>query len=134
MPIRIWFGSLVYFAISKLRNKPKDFLKFYKILSLLSGDISSKIQWNSLMAKHGNLLKHEVYIFFHLNVNSLLSKIDKLRDTTNYIRSVILGPTESKLNSSVTNAEVNINSYSIIRNDMNKNGGYVACYIRNDVF
>ena len=64
MPIRIWFGSLVYFTISKLRNKPKDFLKFYKILSLLSGDISSKIQWNSLIEKHGNLLKHEVYIFF----------------------------------------------------------------------
>ena len=46
---------------------------------------------------------------------------------------MILGPTKSKLNSSVTNAEVNINSYSIIGNDMNKNGGGVACYIRNDL-
>ena len=32
--------SLAYFAISKLRNKPKHFLKFYQILLLFSGDIS----------------------------------------------------------------------------------------------
>ena len=32
--------SLAYFAMSKLRNKPKHFLKFYQILVLLSGDIS----------------------------------------------------------------------------------------------
>ena len=43
-----------------------------------------------LMPKHGNLLK-----------------MHKLRDITNYIRPAILGITESKLDSSVTNAEVN---------------------------
>ena len=32
--------SLAYFAISKLRNKPKHFLKFYQILLLLSRGIS----------------------------------------------------------------------------------------------
>ena len=69
----------------------------------------------------------------HLNVNSLLSKIDELRDITNYIKPAILGITESKLDSSVTNAEVNINGYSIIRNDRNRNGGGVACYIRSDL-
>ena len=71
--------------------------------------------------------------FCHLNVNSLLSKIDELRDITIYIKPAILGITESKLNSSVTIAEVNINGYSIIRNDRNRNGGGVACYIRNDL-
>ena len=55
--------------------------------------------------------------FFHLNVNSLLSKIDELRDITNYIKPAILGITESKLDSSVTNTDVNINGYSIIRNE-----------------
>ena len=33
---------MAYFTISKLRNKPKQFLKFYQILLLLSGDISLK--------------------------------------------------------------------------------------------
>ena len=32
--------NLGYFAVSKLRNKPKRFLKCYQIFFLLSGDIS----------------------------------------------------------------------------------------------
>ena len=31
---------MAYFTIFKLRNKPKQFLKFYQILLLLSGNIS----------------------------------------------------------------------------------------------
>ena len=86
------------------------------------------------MAKHGReLLKTRGLYFCHLNINSLLSKINKLRDITNYIRPAILGITESKLDSSVTNAEVNINGYSIIGNDKNRNGEGVACYIRNNL-
>ena len=83
--------------------------------------------------KTWELLKTRGLHFCHLNINSLLSKIDELRDIINYIRPAILGITESKLDSSVTNAEVNINGYSIIRNDRNRNGGGVACYIRNDL-
>ena len=67
--------------------------------------------------------------FCHLTVSSLLSKIDELRDITNYIKPVILGITESKLDSSVMNIKVNINGYSIISNDRNRNVGGVACYI-----
>ena len=71
--------------------------------------------------------------FCHLNVNSLLLKIDKLRDITDYIKPAFLGTTESKLDSSVTNAEVNINGCSINRNDRKRNGGGAACYIRNNL-
>ena len=71
--------------------------------------------------------------FGHLNVNVLLSKIDELRDITNYIKSAILGITESKLDSSFTNTEVNINGYRIIRDNRNRNSGVVACYIRNNL-
>ena len=38
-----------------------------------------------------------------------------------------------KLDSSVTNAEISINGYSIISSDRNGNVGGVACYIRNDL-
>ena len=128
--------SLAYFTISKLRNKPKHFLKFYQILLLLSGDISlnpGPCQMQFIDDKTWQPLKTRSLHFCHLTVNSLLSKIDELRDITNYIKPAILGITESKLDSSVTNAEVNINGYSIIRNDRNRNGGGVACYIRNDL-
>ena len=39
-------------------------------------------------------------------INSLLSKIDQLRGITNHMKPAILGITESKLDSFVTNAEV----------------------------
>ena len=74
-----------------------------------------------------------LHYFCHLNVNSLLSKIDELIGITNYIRPVILSVTESKIDISVTNAEVNINGYSIIRNDRNSNGRGAACYTGNNL-
>ena len=128
--------SLAYFTISKLRNKSKHFFKFYQILFLLSSDISlnpGPCQMQFIDGKTWEPLKTRGLHFCHLNVNSLLSKIDELKDITNYIKPAILGITESKLDSSVTNAEVNINGYSIIRNDRNRNGGGVACYIRSDL-
>ena len=103
---------------------------------LLSGDISlnpGPCQTQFIDDKTWEPLKTRGLHFCHLNVNSLLSKIDELKDITNYIKPGFLGITESKLDSSVTNAEVNINGYSIIRNDRNRNGGGVACYIRNDL-
>ena len=66
-------------------------------------------------------------------MNSLPSKIDELRDIVVRIKPAILGITESKLGSSVPDPEIDINGYSILRNDRNRNGGGVACYIRNDL-
>ena len=103
---------------------------------LLSGDISlnpGPCQTQFIDDKTWEPLKTRGLHFCHLNVNSLFSKIDELRDITNYVKPAILGISESKLDSSVTNAEVNINGYSIIRNDRNRNGAGVACYIRNDL-
>ena len=56
-----------------------------------------------------------------------MSKVDELIDVINYIRPAMLGITELKLDSTVTNVEVNINGYSTIRNERNENGGGVAC-------
>ena len=118
---------MVYFTISKLRNKPKCFLKFYQILLLLSGEIClnpGPCHLQFIYDKTWEPFKTRGLHFCHLNVNNLSSKIDEVRDMTNYIRPAILGITESK---------VNIYGYSIIRNDRNRNGGGVACYIRNDL-
>ena len=128
--------NLAFFAISKLRNKPAHFLKFYQVLLILSGDISlnpgpCQTQLND--NKTRDPLKTKGLHLCHLNVNSLLSKIDEIRDIANRIKPAVLGITESKLDSSVTNMEVNINGYSIIRNDRNRHGGGVACYVKNDL-
>ena len=45
----------------------------------------------------------------------------------------IIEITESKLDHTVPNLEVNFPGYNILRCDRNRNGGGVACYIKKDV-
>ena len=42
--------------------------------------------------------------------------------------------TEAKLDSTVYDSEVTVDGFNIVRNDRNRNGGRVACYIRNIFF
>ena len=79
-------------------------------------------------------LKKKGLHFLHINVNSLLPKIDKLKCISKKTKAAVIGITESKLDHSVSDLEVNLPGYDILRCDRNKNGGGgVACYIRNDL-
>ena len=69
----------------------------------------------------------------HLNINSLLSKIDELQEIARKTRATVIGITESKLDGSVLDGEINIDGYKLVRSDRNRHGGGVACYIRNDI-
>ena len=68
----------------------------------------------------------------HLNINSVLSKIEELRVVARKSKAVIR-VTESKLDATVLDGEVNIDGYEVIRSDRNRHGGGVACYVRNDI-
>ena len=50
----------------------------------------------------------------HLNINSLLSKIDELRAIAKKSRATVIGITESELDESVTDGEINIDGYELI--------------------
>ena len=65
--------------------------------------------------------------FLHINVNSLLSNIDELRDVVGHTKPEILEITKSKLDSSVSDHEVNISGYCILRSDRSRYGGSFAC-------
>ena len=125
-----------HFALNNLSFKRKKSLKFYQFLILVSGDISLNPGPNQdlhdIENKFEPFRKRGLH-FLHINVNSLLSKIDELRDMVGHTKPAILGITESKLDGSVTNQEVNISGYSILRNYRNRNGGGAACYIRSDL-
>ena len=69
----------------------------------------------------------------HIDVNSLLLKIDELRYIVRHIKPAILRITKSKLDSSVSDQEVNIIGHSVLRSDGNRNGGGVACYVAVDL-
>ena len=47
--------------------------------------------------------------------------------------AAVIGITETKLGNTVYDCEVTIDGYSIVRNDRNRKGGGVACYIRSNI-
>ena len=71
--------------------------------------------------------------FLHLNINSLLLKIDELRHIARLTNAAVIGISESKLDDSVSTSEIQIDEYDLLRCDRNRHGGRVACYIRNDL-
>ena len=71
--------------------------------------------------------------FVHLNINSLPSKIEELRHITKNTNSAIIGLSKTKLDKTIFDSEVSIPNYSLIRKDLNRKGGGVACYIRSDI-
>ena len=71
--------------------------------------------------------------FRHLNVNSLLSKIEELKALAFNTNISVLGITETKLDNTGSNGELKIDGYNLLRSDRNKNGGGVACYIKNNI-
>ena len=125
-----------HFALNNLSFKEKKSLKFYQFLILLSGDISLNPGPNQdlqdIKDKFEPFRKRGLH-FLHINVNNLLSKIDELRDIVGHTKPAVLWITESKLDGSVTNQEVDISGYSILKNDRNRNGRGVACYIKSDL-
>ena len=50
----------------------------------------------------------------HLNINSLRSKIDELRAIAKKSRATVIGITESKLDETVLDGEINIDGYELI--------------------
>ena len=130
------FMNSRYFALNKPRIKRKECFKFYHLLILLSGDVSLNPGPSQYLPDNDDKFEHfrkRGLHFLHINVNSLLSKIDELRDVVGHTKPAILGITESKLDSSVSDQEVNISGYSILRSDRNRYGGGVACYVRADL-
>ena len=71
--------------------------------------------------------------FGHPNVNSLLSKIEELRTLAFNTNISVLGITETKLDNTVSNEELKFDGYNLLRLGRYKNGGGVACYIKNNI-
>ena len=68
-----------------------------------------------------------------LKINSLLPKIDELRNIAKCFNVAVIGIIETKLDNTVYDSEVAIEGYSIVRNDRTRKGGGVASYIRSSI-
>ena len=127
--------TINHFSISKL--KYKNLNSFSQLLLLLSGDISlnpGPVHQGTLQCSNEwNVFKNRGLHFIHLNINSLLPKIEELRFIAKSTNAAVIGICESKLDASVLEQEINIDNYKILRCDRNRHGGGVACYIGNDL-
>jgi hypothetical protein len=72
-------------------------------------------------------------VIANLNVNSLTRHVDDIRITLTNYPFDILAINETKLDSSISDSEIYINGYTIIRKDRNRNGGGIAIYIKNNI-
>ena len=110
---------------------------FHRLLLLLSGDISLNPgpfhNLQPLYQNDWNIFKHKGLHSLHLNINSLLPKIDELRHIARLTNAAVIRISESKLDDSVSKSEIQIDEYDLLRCDRNRDGGGVACYIRNDL-
>ena len=124
-----------HFPISKL--KYKNLYSFSQLLLLLSDDISLNPgpvhQVILQCSNEWSVFKNRGLHFVHLNINSLLPKIEELRFIAKYTIAAFIGICESKLDASVLEQEINIDNYKILCCDKNRQVRGVACFIRNDL-
>ena len=66
-------------------------------------------------------------------MNSLQYKIKELRQITKDTNSAVIRLSEMKLDKTIFDSEISILNYSQIRQDRNRKGRGVACYIRSDI-
>ena len=104
---------------------------------LLSGDISLNLgavyNNQSLHSNEWNVFTSKGIHLIHLNVNSLLPKIDEICCIPKRSKAAVIGITESKLDESIFQSEIQIYNYDLLRCDRNRNGGGVAWYVRSDI-
>ena len=110
---------------------------FSQLLLLLSGDISLNpglVYPGTLQCSNEcNAFRNRGLHFIDLNIDTLLSKLEELYFIAKSTIAALIGICESKLDALVLEQEISIDNYKIMRCYRNKHGGFVACYIRNDL-
>ena len=62
-----------------------------------------------------------------------MPKIKELRRITGLSNAAAIGISESKLDNSIFDSEIEIDGYNSLSFDRNRHGGGVACNVRNDL-
>ena len=73
------------------------------------------------------------FCFFAILLNIYTLNIKNTVTNTCLSNAAAIGISESKLDNSIFDSEIEIDGYNILRFDRNRHGGGVACYVRNDL-
>lgn len=100
-----------------------------------SGSKGSRSCHNDQCNKGGTLadtpLVNNSFNFFHINVRSLLPKIDQIGHIVKSLNVDCLSVNETWLDKSIDDSEISLPGYLVFRSDRNRSGGGVALYIRD---
>ena len=110
----------------------KDHTEFFRLILLLSGDINLN-PCPTQISETWSVFKKRRLHFVHLNINSLPSKTEELRQIAKNTDSTVIGLSETKLDKTIFDSEVSIPNDSLTRKDRDRKGGGIACYIRRDI-
>ena len=87
----------------------------------------------ALAMNEWNVVKKRGMHFIHININSLLPKIDEVSYIANITSASIIGVNETKLDKTVWSSELGVDSYDLVRLNRSKRCGGVACYIKSSI-
>ena len=71
--------------------------------------------------------------FIHVNITSLLSKIDEVRYIASITNASIIGINETKLDETILLNESNVDDCDLVTLDRSRRCGGVACYIKSSI-
>ena len=71
--------------------------------------------------------------FIHINARSLLPKLSELKIIADSSKAAVISITETWIDDTISNAELKIDGYNILRQDRSRSGGGVCAYIREDL-
>ena len=71
--------------------------------------------------------------FIHLNINSIVLKINEIRYIAKLTNATVIGLSEAKLDNTVLSSEPEIEGYDLVRSDQSRRRGGVACFVKNSI-
>ena len=104
---------------------------FFQLLLLSLGDLNLNPGPSHINQTSDNnewdIFKAPGLHFMHVNINSLLPKIEELHRVACQFKVAVIGISESKLDNSIFDSVIEIDGHNTLRFDRNRHGGGVAC-------
>jgi len=117
-------------CVCRLRGKDAWFL----LLLLLSGNVQPNPgppSSSSQIATPADFKARSGLGFIHLNVRSLLGKLDFVRIWASSTDADVIVLSETWLNTTILASDISLKGYNVYRTDRPNKGGGVAIYVKN---
>jgi len=113
-----------------VRQRTLVSIEIQPTLSNYADVVPKTVQSSSFKSKHYKWLLPTIFL---ANVRSLFNELDDFEAVLNAINADIACITETMLSDEVPSEAVSMNGYVLFRNDRNRRGGGVACFVKNEL-